>query len=110
MDNWAASTIVRLRSMREDYHGVATRIAELCRRFNIVLEPFWILRDSVKINFCDELSKQVETSDYWLSDKDFGWLERRRGPFSTDYFASDRSWRLEPSLDVDNRGVLMPSL
>ena len=42
------------------------------------------------------MSKEVDTSDYWISDGDFGWIEKEFGPFSADYFASDRSWRMKP--------------
>ena len=38
----------------------------------------------------------MDTSDYWLSRKDFNRLEKRYGPFEADYFASDRSWRMKP--------------
>ena len=75
---------------------MAVQITELCGKLNIALEPFWVSRDSAQIGFCDELRKRIDTSDYWLSDKYFPWLERRRGPFSDDYFTTDRSWRLRP--------------
>ena len=35
----------------------------------------------------------MDTSDYFLSDEDFHWLESRHGPFSADLFALGRSFR-----------------
>ena len=31
-----------------------------------------------------------------MKRKDFGWIEQKYGPFSADFFASDRSWRMKP--------------
>ena len=50
----------------------------------------------MQIEYCDRMSKDVDTSDYWLSSEDFRWIKKRRGPFSVDFFASDRSWRMKP--------------
>ena len=41
------------------------------------------------------MSKESDTSDYWICDEDFWWLERKFGPFYGDYFASDRSWQMK---------------
>ena len=38
----------------------------------------------------------MDCSDYWLSDWCFRELVRYFGPFSVDYFASDRSFRMKP--------------
>ena len=38
----------------------------------------------------------MDTADYWIEMKDFRRIEERYGPFSADYFASDRSWRKKP--------------
>ena len=89
-DNWAAGKIVKLGSMKKDCHAVALRIEELCRKWKIKLETFWISRDSKQIEYCDWVSKEVDTSDYWIADEDFWGLEREFGPFEADYFASDR--------------------
>ena len=83
-------------SMKVDCHEVAVRIEEVCRVWEIRLETFWLSRESKEIEYCDTLSKDVDTSDYWLNRKDFDRLERRYGPFKADYFMSDRSWRMKP--------------
>ena len=71
-DNWAAGKIVKLGSMKEDCHAVAIRIEELCRKWNIKWETFWVSRDMEQIEYCDKMSKDVDTSDYWISNEDFG--------------------------------------
>ena len=52
------------------------------------------LKKSLNFGFSEILranfkSKDVDTSDYWISDDDFVWLESEFGPFDADYFASD---------------------
>ena len=54
---------------------MALRIEKLCRKWNIRLETFWISRDTEQIEYCDMMSKEVDTFDYWISDEDFWWLE-----------------------------------
>ena len=95
-DNWAAGKICKWGSMKPDCHGVAVKIEEICRKYQIRLETFWLSRDSKEIEFCDQWSKEVDTADYWIEMKDFRRIEERYGPFSADYFASDRSWRKKP--------------
>ena len=60
--------ILKWGSMKRDCHGVAIKIEELCRRFEIKLETFWISRELREIEFCDTWSKEVDCSDYWLMD------------------------------------------
>merc|ERR1711873_348884 len=54
-------------------------------------------------------SKEVNTADYWIEIKDFRWIEGRYGPFSADYFASDRSWWKKPFFakfgECESRGL-----
>ena len=95
-DNFAAGQIVRLGSMKAECHEVALRIWDLVKRFELVLETFWVSRDSVQVQFCDDLSKDFDTSDYRLCQADFACLEARFGPFSVDFFASDFTFRLKP--------------
>ena len=83
-------------SMKPDRHEIAVRIKEACRFYQVKLEMFWLSRDSREIKMCDKWSKEVDTSDYWITDEDFRWIEKEFGPFSADYFASDRSWRKKP--------------
>ena len=88
-DNWAAGKIVKLGSMKEDCHAVALRVDELCRKWKIKLETFWVSRDTMQIEYCNIMSKDVDTSDYWISDKVFWGLESEFRPFEADYFVSD---------------------
>ena len=71
-------------------------IITLCRRFEIKLETFWISRDCEQIEYYDMVSKEVDTSDYLISNKDFSRLEGEFRPFEADYFASDRLWQMKP--------------
>ena len=82
--------------MKKDCHEVAVKIERLCREHNICLETFWLSRESKEIEYCDSWSKEVDTSDYWLTMEEFERLERMYGPFSADYFAFDRSFRKKP--------------
>ena len=91
-DNWAAGKIVKWGSMKPDCHEIAVKIEEVCRKYRIRLETFWLSRDSQEIVMCDQWSKEVDTSDYWIERKEFCRIEERYGPFSADYFASNRSW------------------
>ena len=95
-DNWAAGKIVKWGSMKPDCHEVAVKIEEFCRRFQVRLETFWLSRDSREIEFCDSWSKEVDTGDYWIEASDFRRIEQKYGPFSADFFASDRAWRMKP--------------
>ena len=90
-DNWAAGKIVKWGSMKSDCHEIAVRIEEVCLGLQVKLETFWLSRDSREIEMCDRWSKEVDTSDYWVSDGDFHWIEKEFGPFLADYFASDWS-------------------
>ena len=95
-DNWAASKIITLGSMKADCHKVAKAIVRLSMEFEIVLEPFWLSRKSIEIQVCDALSKDFDMSDYRLSDQDFGMLWVRFGPFSVDFFGSSFAMRCRP--------------
>ena len=95
-DNWSAGKIVKWGSMKRDCHSVALEIEKLCREFEIKLETFWISRDSKQIEFCDAWSKEVDESDYCMSKVCFRDLWDKFGPFSADYFASDRTYRMKP--------------
>ena len=81
--------------MKEDCHAVALRIERLCRKWNIKMETFWISRHTEQIEYCDKVSKEVDTCDHWISDEDFRWLQREFGSFYANYFALDRSWRMK---------------
>ena len=54
--------------------------------------------DAEQIEYCDKVSKEVDTSDCGISDKDFWWLQREFGPFHADTFALVGSWRMKPFL------------
>lgn len=99
-DNWAASKIVVLGSMKPECHEVAKAIVELVKKFDIVLEPFWLSRKSKEIVLCDALSKDFDMSDYRLSSADFGVLRSRFGPFSVDFFGSSFTARFRPFFSV----------
>ena len=75
---------------------MALGIERVCREFEIKLETFWISRDSKQIEFCDAWSKEVDESDYCMSKSCFQDLWGKFGPFSADYFASDRTFRMKP--------------
>ena len=91
-DNWSAGKIVKWGSMKRDCHQVAVEIEKLCWKFEIRLETFWVSRESRVIDYYDAGSKEVDVSDYWMSDECFREFWRKFGPFSADYFASDLSF------------------
>ena len=95
-DNWAAAQIVRLGSMKVKCHEVAKRIRGLARELEIELEPYWLSRDELQIQFCDGVSKDFDTADYKLSSEDFSGLAGQFGPFTTDFFASSSSYQFQP--------------
>ena len=82
--------------MKPECHEVAKVIVGLARKFDIVLEPFWLSRSSKEIVVCDALSKDFDMSDYRLSSLDFGMLQGRFGPFSVDFFGSSFTARCRP--------------
>lgn len=87
---------MRLGSMKPDCHEVAKRISQLAKSLDVLLEPFWLRRNSVQIKVCDDISKDFDTSDYKLSSVDFCQLEKDFGPFSADFFASTFSRQFTP--------------
>ena len=95
-DNWCATKIVHLGSMKPNCHEVAIRIQEIARHHEIELEVFWLRRDSVQITLCDKLSKDFDTSDYAIEMECFDWLEGKYGTFQVDYFASSANYRMKP--------------
>ena len=95
-DNWAASVIVRVGSMKLHCHEVALRIADLVKKWEIELEAFWLSREEIQIKMVDRLSKEFDTSDYKLSSWDFQLLEQDFGPFEVDMFASSFSFQFHP--------------
>lgn len=52
--------------------------------------------DKEMIEYYDKVSKEVDTSDYGFSDKDFRWMQREGDHFMLTSFASDGSWRMKP--------------
>ena len=82
--------------MKPDCHEVEKRISQLAKSLDVLLEPFWLRRNSVQIKVCDDISKDFDTSDYKLSSVDFCQLEKDFGPFSADFFASTFSRQFTP--------------
>ena len=95
-DNWAAANIIRLGSMKPDCHEVARRNSQLAKSLDVQLEPFYLRRNSVQIQICDDISKDFDKSDYKLSSEDFSQLYQDFGPFSADFFASSFSHQFSP--------------
>ena len=95
-DNWAASLIVRYGSMKAELHQLACEIMEICKSRNIELKVEWKSRKEEQIQFCDEMSKDFDASEYKISSRDFERLWRKFGPFSVDAFASDWSYQMTP--------------
>ena len=62
----------------------------------IRLETFGIRRYSIKIEYCNAMSKDVVRSDTWISSSEFRRLQRLYGPFCADFFTSDHSFRMKP--------------
>ena len=60
---------------------MARAIVGLVMKFDLVLQPFWLSRESREIKVFDALSKDFDMSDYRLSCKDFKMLQCRSVPF-----------------------------
>ena len=56
---------------------MAKAIVGLVMEFDLVLEPFWLSRESREIKVCGALSKDFDMSDYRLSGRDFRMLQCR---------------------------------
>ena len=82
--------------MKPECHEVAKAIVGLVMEFDVVLEPFWLSRESREIKVCNALSKDFDMSDYRLSGRDFRMPQCRCGPFSVDFFASSFTARCKP--------------
>ena len=82
--------------MKKDCHEVAKRINDLIRQFDVNFEIVWLSRESKEIRFAACISKDFDFGDYRLRGGDFEKLVYGFGGFSTDYFASDYSYRMRP--------------
>ena len=51
--------IVRLGSMESKCHKVAFRIQGLVKELQIELEPYWLSRNEMQIQFCDGVNKDL---------------------------------------------------
>ena len=95
-DNWAVSLIVQFGSMKAELHDLACAIVELCNMYQIHLKVEWMSRNEKQIQFCDQLSKDFDPSEYRISGKNFERLEDGFGPFRVDMFASDWTHQMVP--------------
>ena len=96
IDNWAASRIVEVGSMKEHLQSLAVEINQLVWQNNIQLKMEWRPRTDSVIQYWDYISKDFDTADYFISSQDFKFLREEFGPFLADFFASHRSFRMKP--------------
>ena len=68
----------------------------MCKHYDIDLVMDWQPRETEIVRYADMLIKDVDFSDFYLSDEDFSVLQRRLGPFLCDYFASSFTFRMKP--------------
>ena len=94
-DNYAAVRVVEYGSTKEECHEVARRINDIVEHFEIKLEMIWRRRNSEEIVLCDKISKTFDLSEYRIQEESFKRLEEEFGPWDMDWFASDRSKRLD---------------
>ena len=95
-DNWAVSVICRVGSMRPRLQVLAMDIWDMCKEHDISMEFDWQPRETDVVRYADNLSKDFDFSDFYISDEDFSALRRKFGPFSCDYFASSFTFRMKP--------------
>ena len=95
-DNWAASIIHRVGSMKPRLQKLAVEMWQLEKEYNMVVEWEWQPRTVEAVVCADKISKDFDFSDFRLSGEDFKMLDKRFGPFSCDFFASDLTYRMKP--------------
>ena len=95
-DNRAVSIIMRVGSMRPRLQELALDIHTLCSERGVTLEMDWQARETQVVRYADKISKDFDTSDFAISDKDFSALQKEFGAFSCDYFASSSTFRMKP--------------
>ena len=95
----SAVTILKVGSMKPWCHAVVVGIWDLVHNFDIWLHYAWQSCDSPELQvFCDELSKNFDSSEYKLSPQGFELLLLHQifGPFCLDLFASPFSHLFTP--------------
>ena len=75
-DGFAVARIVRLGRVESKCHEVATKMWGMTRELQIELEPCWLSRDEMQIQFCEGVSRDFDASGYRLSTDNFGYLVR----------------------------------
>ena len=82
--------------MKPRLQELAMDIWDMCKHFIINLEMEWQPRETEIVRFADRVSKDMDFSDFYISDEDFSVLQKKYGPFSCDYFASSFTFRMKP--------------
>ena len=95
-DNKAVSVICRVGSMRPRLQDLAMDIWDMTKQYNIKLEMDWQPRDTEVVRFADQMSKDMDFSDFYICKEDFSVLQSEFGPFAGDYFASSFTCRMVP--------------
>ena len=82
--------------MKSQLHDLACDMVEICTDNQIDLKVEWMSRKEEQIQFCDNMRKDVDTSDYKISWDKFDRLRGKFGPFRVDMFASDWTKQMVP--------------
>ena len=85
-DNQNVCRIVSTGSPKPDLQAIAVSISQACMSFDIAIEIEWLPRSQNEK--ADYLSRIVDTDDWSLSYRLFGFVESRWGPHTVDRFSS----------------------
>ncbi|XP_072166403.1 uncharacterized protein [Diadema setosum] len=86
-DNRNVTRIVQKGSRSRQLQSIALEIHETCEKFGLTIIPVWIPRE--QNTRADNLSKIIDSDDWYISPNVFGYLDRRWGPHTVDRFACD---------------------
>ena len=85
----------KIGSKRSHLHNLLFEIFLNLKMFNITLEVEWLPRENPTMVVADYFSRDLDTSDYGISEAAFASLSAAWGPFDVDAFASDSNARLK---------------
>ena len=85
----------KIGSKRSHLHSLLFDIFLNLKMFNITLEVEWLPREDPTMVIADYFSRDLDTSDYGISERAFAALSASWGPFDVDAFASDSNARVK---------------
>ena len=93
-DNLAVVRLFEIGSRRSLLHSMLFDIFLKLKEFNVTLEVRWLPREDPTMMIADYYSRELDVTDYGISEEAFTVLSSAWGPFEVDAFASDRNARV----------------